>query len=112
MISVKCCICFFKQTTAYELRIIDWSSDVCSSDLLILVVILCHFVEEVLGRLDRVFDLCGGLGLEPGQQETSCFKFPLFALRRPQNRQASRKSLFSPWVVGKVACGSHLFDDP
>src|SRR3546814_12259806 len=24
---------FFKQTTAYEMRIIDWSSDVCSSDL-------------------------------------------------------------------------------
>src|SRR3546814_992049 len=28
-------ICFFfKQRTAYELRISDWSSDVCSSDLL------------------------------------------------------------------------------
>src|SRR3546814_1388395 len=25
--------CFFKQKTAYELRISDWSSDVCSSDL-------------------------------------------------------------------------------
>src|SRR3546814_4967320 len=24
---------FFKQKTAYEMRIIDWSSDVCSSDL-------------------------------------------------------------------------------
>src|SRR3546814_4985116 len=26
---------FFKQKTAYELRISDWSSDVCSSDLLL-----------------------------------------------------------------------------
>src|SRR3546814_2505695 len=26
-------ILFFKQRTAYELRISDWSSDVCSSDL-------------------------------------------------------------------------------
>src|SRR3546814_3347900 len=26
---------FFKQKTAYEVRISDWSSDVCSSDLLI-----------------------------------------------------------------------------
>src|SRR3546814_1050346 len=25
--------CFFKQKTAYERRISDWSSDVCSSDL-------------------------------------------------------------------------------
>src|SRR3546814_2885849 len=28
------CVCFFfKQKTAYEMRISDWSSDVCSSDL-------------------------------------------------------------------------------
>src|SRR3546814_6995793 len=40
MIGVFCCsvsICvvffFFKQKTAYEMRISDWSSDVCSSDL-------------------------------------------------------------------------------
>src|SRR3546814_4530219 len=26
-------VCFFKQKTAYEVRISDWSSDVCSSDL-------------------------------------------------------------------------------
>src|SRR3546814_146457 len=32
--SVVCgCIFFFKQKTAYEMRISDWSSDVCSSDL-------------------------------------------------------------------------------
>src|SRR3546814_4649723 len=36
------CICvfylmffFFKQKTAYEMRISDWSSDVCSSDLMV-----------------------------------------------------------------------------
>src|SRR3546814_3473514 len=28
-----CSYFFFKQKTAYELRISDWSSDVCSSDL-------------------------------------------------------------------------------
>src|SRR3546814_8904248 len=27
------CLCFFKRKTAYEMRISDWSSDVCSSDL-------------------------------------------------------------------------------
>src|SRR3546814_8352000 len=30
---VLCCF-FFKQKTAYEMSISDWSSDVCSSDLL------------------------------------------------------------------------------
>src|SRR3546814_6279109 len=28
-----CLVFFFKQKTAYEMRIRDWSSDVCSSDL-------------------------------------------------------------------------------
>src|SRR3546814_7454870 len=37
---------FFKQKTAYELRISDWSSDVCSSDLVI----------EVLNALDAVVE--------------------------------------------------------
>src|SRR3546814_8757916 len=31
MFCIGCC--FFKQKTAYEMRISDWSSDVCSSDL-------------------------------------------------------------------------------
>src|SRR3546814_6404294 len=33
MIGLVYCIFFFKQKTAYEVRISDWSSDVCSSDL-------------------------------------------------------------------------------
>src|SRR3546814_8485952 len=38
---------FFKQKTAYELRISDWSSDVCSSDLPDCAVstIACPFVR-------------------------------------------------------------------
>src|SRR3546814_10775954 len=31
---IFCFFFFFKQKTAYEMRISDWSSDVCSSDLL------------------------------------------------------------------------------
>src|SRR3546814_13515390 len=34
---------FFKQKTAYEMRISDWSSDVCSSDL-------------IVGRVDQAHD--------------------------------------------------------
>src|SRR3546814_2234703 len=34
VIGSRCCIFFFfKQKTAYDMRISDWSSDVCSSDL-------------------------------------------------------------------------------
>src|SRR3546814_5782946 len=38
---------FFKQKTAYEMRISDWSSDVCSSDLL----------QLGLGRREETLDL-------------------------------------------------------
>src|SRR3546814_7174557 len=42
---------FFKQKTAYEMRISDWSSDVCSSDLAELATIAnvqCSDVEELI----------------------------------------------------------------
>src|SRR3546814_9453873 len=35
VLSYFCFFFFFKQKTAYEMRISDWSSDVCSSDLII-----------------------------------------------------------------------------
>src|SRR3546814_2938641 len=37
---VFCLFFFFKQKTAYELRISDWSSDVCSSDLMFGVMVV------------------------------------------------------------------------
>src|SRR3546814_10486151 len=33
VVSILIFVFFFKQKTAYEMRISDWSSDVCSSDL-------------------------------------------------------------------------------
>src|SRR3546814_8797755 len=46
----KVCIGLFvvKQKTAYEMRIRDWSSDVCSSDLTMLAQII-RLVEEAQG---------------------------------------------------------------
>src|SRR3546814_5980618 len=41
---VSLVIFFFKQKTAYEMRISDWSSDVCSSDLK--VRLQCEEVED------------------------------------------------------------------
>src|SRR3546814_344928 len=45
---------FFKQKTAYEMRISDWSSDVCSSDLLRLwrVVEVVEAVEDYFKQVD------------------------------------------------------------
>src|SRR3546814_3237699 len=41
---------FFKQKTAYEMRISDWSSDVCSSDLRQRLPVLRLVVDHHLSR--------------------------------------------------------------
>src|SRR3546814_7529498 len=46
---VVCVFFFFKQKTAYEMRISDWSSDVCSSDLVELL--LNYNVNSFVGRV-------------------------------------------------------------
>src|SRR3546814_1004121 len=44
---------FFKQKTAYEMRISDWSSDVCSSDLLSQQrTAQGHWRNPALGQID------------------------------------------------------------
>src|SRR3546814_14385503 len=80
-------ICFFvfKQKMAYEMRISDWSSDVCSSDLseLQLIANKQHFaapnideivmvvvpsVAGILGRLQAgEIDFTDGINLKPSQ---------------------------------------------
>src|SRR3546814_5138383 len=58
---------FFKQKTAYEMRISDWSSDVCSSDLV--AIVTTDFAGVTRGRsvavdrLDAV--LAAGVGWLP-----------------------------------------------
>src|SRR3546814_4346566 len=47
------CFFFFKQKTAYEMRISDWSSDVCPSDLILAVVVRGGGnVGDFIGRID------------------------------------------------------------
>src|SRR3546814_13243043 len=54
---------FFKQKTAYEMRISDWSSDVCSSDLL----------AQFLQHRDHLVDILaiGNAGIDHGVGEAT-----------------------------------------
>src|SRR3546814_277667 len=56
---------FFKQKTAYEMRISDWSSDVCSSDLLtiapIVVPLLAGTMMVLIGESRRTVKAALGL---------------------------------------------------
>src|SRR3546814_8334207 len=55
-------IFFFKQKTAYEMRISDWSSDVCSSDL------------QAIGALSAAIKLARAGLREPGKP-IGCYLF-------------------------------------
>src|SRR3546814_1893293 len=54
---------FFKQKTAYELRISDWSSDVCSSDLIedACTVFEFNYMSNIAPQLHSRFNGSGGL---------------------------------------------------
>src|SRR3546814_1557547 len=50
---------FFKQKTAYEMRISDWSSDVCSSDLFAVPVTAGYFYPHPDGPDENPGDPSG-----------------------------------------------------
>src|SRR3546814_9870541 len=50
---------FFNQKTAYEMRISDWSSDVCSSDLLLLRLVPLAALPEAVGPFGHQRRLAG-----------------------------------------------------
>src|SRR3546814_11093668 len=47
-----CCLFFFKQKTAYEMRISDWSSDVCSSDLTNIIRAVHNTLVDIDGGVE------------------------------------------------------------
>src|SRR3546814_2537666 len=98
---------FFKQKTAYEMRISDWSSDVCSSDL--------HGVQTRDVALDRTdaavaLELAGGrleaqveqlfLGLAQLLHETGVFERVERSEERRVGKECVRtcRSRWSPYT--------------
>src|SRR3546814_11385970 len=92
---------FFKQKTAYEMRISDWSSDVCSSDL---DMQIGGKPVAVLGQ--QVSDACDNTavqfrrriaagGMHPHDMIEQCPRRRLAALDQPVARQEDRKSVVS-----------------
>src|SRR3546814_9476830 len=54
IVTKLCCVFYFNQKTAYEMRISDWSSDVCSSDLRVAGKSLSIFLEAGNARAHRI----------------------------------------------------------
>src|SRR3546814_7180854 len=103
---------FFKQKTAYEMRISDWSSDVCSSDLI-------NIEGEIHGgdatqtsntshRVQlKVYDVTGGLVLERLPERVTGNRFHITWNGRNAGGQSCRPGVYFIHVVidGRPASG-------
>src|SRR3546814_3832979 len=124
--SVVSLFVFFKQKTAYEMRISDWSSDVCSSDLLISVIAANARVEEpwwwawewpcmgwhAATGLERTLFQGGdwgfGIGASKEQEHPvfpvlcQCRHVPAFP--NPQSRKIGRAHVCTPVTNAHLVC--------
>src|SRR3546814_1588891 len=88
-----CCF-FFKQKTAYDMRISDWSSDVCSSDLAALVH--QHQVPLVHPRMvgDELPPEADTIGVQPGAVAGTACKID--------------HRIFAPSQIGSASCRARV----
>src|SRR3546814_2849282 len=77
---------FFKQKTEYEVRISDWSSDVCSADLQRLVEGAMRFGEQIVGRRRSVQRLQSPFHAMASRQQIR-FPFDIAAFHRRTQTQ-------------------------
>src|SRR3546814_7483809 len=92
---------FFKQKTAYEMRISDWSSDVCSSDLR---YIGQH--PQLWKALLQGGDYAGHQALRVGRFDAvGCFKAGVDHREQSNDRNAQRHAFFGRLQqrVGRIA---------
>src|SRR3546814_14505102 len=95
--SLFVCFFFFKQKTAYEMRISDWSSDVCSSDLG-----LDHRRRGLDGAVARPWngEPARGPGLRRGLRRGG------LAVARPAGRRRQPGARHRPGAAGKRGVAS------
>src|SRR3546814_2479413 len=106
---------FFKQKTAYEMRISDWSSDVCSSDLIADIgseeiltdrlVIGDRRVTVELGgdrRLARVTVHRDNIWLDRFQRRQGCHGHNASSLQRARNASDGPRQLFGALEFGRA----------
>src|SRR3546814_5338722 len=95
---VYCVFFFFKQKTAYEMRISDWSSDVCSSDLIFAFLIAVAFVA---GTVDAMAG-GGGLLTIPALMAAGVPPVAALATNKLQSTIGTGSAFLTFWRAGHV----------
>src|SRR3546814_2429480 len=85
---------FFKQKTAYEMRISDWSSDVCSSDLTCPLPVVAQQQQQRERDEER----------EGGVQHADPARRDRQAVERDQRRRRRRQPPVAEEQIGRASC--------
>src|SRR3546814_10123311 len=85
---------FFKQQTAYDMRISDWSSDVCSSDLDLSDLTGASGATILLHAWDRYRDCSRPVKLHRDTSGLSSAAIAELDVPRPPH----------PWKIGRATC--------
>src|SRR3546814_19157810 len=93
-----CCF-FFEQKTAYEMRISDWSSDVCSSDL--------QRVTEYRRKRDRIAGMRDAVGRHQAAAEIPEHRFGI-SCKEAMDRETDRRGepLLADFPRGEIGSAS------
>src|SRR3546814_17555159 len=102
---------FFKQKTAYEMRISDWSSDVCSSDLLYRSILEQRRVRRALTRhsLGSLLEPTGLPRAEPDQCRAVAAAFARASRYRDAPDQWLVRCLALRAMLARAGAGVCLF---
>src|SRR3546814_6110220 len=107
-----CCYVFvFKQKTAYEMRISDWSSDVCSSDLG--TQFSCSYALAGLFEAEALFRaalVTGALSTEAAKGSDTPFDPRIHALRGHKGQIETADALRG-LMAGSAIRSSHVTGD-
>src|SRR3546814_13339970 len=91
---------FFKQKTAYEMRISDWSSDVCSSDLGVHPGLDFSRMEEIV----QTVTYCNQLPVHPRHPYAGELVFTAFS----GSHQDAIKQGFAAQEIGRASCRARV----
>src|SRR3546814_1007963 len=92
--------CFFKQKTAYEMRMSDWSSDVCSSDLYGFLGMVREAPELIAAEIDAVratSDRPFGVNLIPAATDPDLLAAELAVCFDRSDERSGGKECVSPF---------------
>src|SRR3546814_232044 len=91
---------FFKQKTAYEMRISDWSSDVCSSDLALKRAIYTGRISPAQAkRVDEMQAVADALSL----MANIVMAWNTSQMQAVLDRWSNRRQVIPPELIGKIA---------